>query len=156
MLGKLLVSFLISASPLGELKTGLPWALSKTDVNQYAALLFCIAGNLMVYPIIEYVMSNFGAKIFKTRWSKKKVVSLKQYSKSKTQSLVDKYGFWGLMIFVAVPLPGTGAYFGSIAAYVFGVEKKKAALAISIGIVITGVLYFAVLQGLIEGYKFLV
>ena len=60
-----------------------------------------------------------------------------------------------MLIFVAIPMPGTGAYFGTIAAYVFDIEKKKAAMAISIGIVITGVLYFAAMKGLIKGLSFL-
>ncbi|WP_332911714.1 small multi-drug export protein [Algoriphagus boritolerans] len=47
---------------------------------------------------------------------------------------MKKYGFWGLMIFVLVPIPGTGVYAGTIAGYLFGLERKKAFLANTIGI----------------------
>ena len=47
---------------------------------------------------------------------------------------VKKYGFWGLMIFVMIPLPGTGVYAGTIAGYLFGMERKQAFLANTIGI----------------------
>jgi len=51
---------------------------------------------------------------------------------------MDKYGFWGLMIFVAIPLPGTGAYSGSIAALILGMNKVKAFISISLGVIIAG------------------
>jgi uncharacterized membrane protein len=154
MLGKLIVSFLISASPLGEAKVGLPYALS-ANVNDIAALLFCMAGNLMVYPIIELFMSTVGKSLFKKPSIKRKVIKLRNNTKARTQDLVDKYGFWGLMVFVAVPLPGTGAYFGTIAAYVFEIDKAKAFKAISIGVIITTILLFLILKGAIKGLEFL-
>jgi uncharacterized membrane protein len=154
MLGKLIVSFLISASPFGELKAGMPYA-EAVGITDWAILIICIAGNLLVFPIIELFMTYFGPILFKSNWSKRKVIKLKTTTKRKTQSLIEKYGFWGLLVFVAIPMPGTGAYFGTIAAYVFDIEKKKAALAISLGILITGVLYFCVMKGLLKGLSFL-
>ena len=146
MLGKLLVSFLISASPFGEMKTALPIAIHSNEINDWGALLFCIAGNLMVYPIVDYLMTNYGAFIFKTNKAKRSIVKVRSHTRNKTEKLISKYGFWGLMIFVMVPLPGTGAYLGTFAAYIFGIEKKDAFAAISIGIVLSGILLFAVLK----------
>lgn len=146
MLGKLLVSFLISASPFGEMKIALPIAMSSTEINDWGALLFCIAGNLMVYPIVDYLMTNYGPYLFKNRKAKRGFVKVRSHTRSKTEKLINKYGFWGLMIFVMVPLPGTGAYLGTIAAYIFGIEKNDAFAAISIGIVLSGILLFAVLK----------
>lgn len=50
---------------------------------------------------------------------------------------IQKYGFWGLMIFVMIPLPVTGAYMGTIAANIFKINRKKAMLAISLGLVVS-------------------
>ena len=63
MLGKLIVSFLISASPFGELKFGMPYA-EAVGVNDWAILFICISGNLLVFPIIELFMTHFGPIIF--------------------------------------------------------------------------------------------
>ena len=154
MLGKLIVSFLISASPFGEMKIGLPYAMH-AHVNDVAALIFCIAGNLMVYPIVDYLMVNYGTKFFKSTKTKKKAVWIKIHTRSKTKDLIQKYGFWGLMIFVMVPIPGTGAYLGTVAAYIFEIEKSQAFKAISIGVIFSGILLYAALKGMIAGANFL-
>jgi uncharacterized membrane protein len=58
----------------------------------------------------------------------------------KASKYVDKYGLLGLALFVGVPLPGTGAYSGALAAHLLGMEKKKAMIAVAIGITIAGIL----------------
>jgi uncharacterized membrane protein len=153
-ISKLFISFIISASPLGELKIGLPYALHQ-HLNDYAALIFCIAGNLLVYPIINFLMENYGHLIFRNNKVKRKMVTVRQNTQKRTKDLIEKYGFWGLMVFVAVPLPGTGAYFGTIAAYVFNIESGKAMKAISIGVIVTGILYYLAMKGLIKGLEFI-
>jgi len=153
MLGKLIVSFLFSASPFGEMKIALPIAMNHPGINEWAALFFCIAGNLMVYPIVERLMSNYGTFLFKTKTAKKGLIKVRTHTKNKTGKLINKYGFWGLMIFVMVPLPGTGAYLGSVAAYVFGIDKKSAFYAISIGIVLSGFLLFATIKAAEQGWN---
>lgn len=57
---------------------------------------------------------------------------------------VEKYGFWGLMIFVAVPLPGTGIWAGTIAAYIFKIDRKKAFYANAIGIFLSALIIWII------------
>ena len=57
-----------------------------------------------------------------------------------TGSLIKKYGVWGLMIFVMIPLPVTGAYIGTIAAFIFGISYQKSLIAISSGITISSIM----------------
>ena len=153
MLGKLLVSFLFSASPFGEMKIALPIAMGIDSINDWAALFFCILGNLLVYPIVENLMTNYGAYIFKNNKAKRNLVKVRTHTKNKTSKLINKYGFWGLLIFVMVPLPGTGAYLGSVAAYIFGIDKKDAFTAISIGIILSGILLFASIKAAEKGLQ---
>ncbi|MBP9019859.1 MAG: small multi-drug export protein, partial [Bacteroidales bacterium] len=61
-----------------------------------------------------------------------------------------KYGFWGLMIFVAIPLPGTGAYSGSIAALILGMNKVKAFISISLGVIIAGIIVALLTTGAVK------
>jgi len=63
---------------------------------------------------------------------------------------MDKYGFWGLMIFVAIPLPGTGAYSGSIAALILGMNKVKAFISISLGVIIAGIIVALATTGVVK------
>ena len=63
---------------------------------------------------------------------------------------MEKYGFWGLMVFVMIPLPGTGAYLGTIASYAFNIDKQKAFLAISLGVIGSGIILQAGILGVFE------
>ena len=68
----------------------------------------------------------------------------------RAQPYMDKYGFWGLMIFVAIPLPGTGAYSGSLAALIFGMNKMKAFVSISLGVILAGIIIALVTTGAVK------
>jgi len=61
-------------------------------------------------------------------------------ARAKTKKVIQKYGVWGLMIFVMIPLPVTGAYIGTIAAYIFGISYQKSLIAISSGITISSIM----------------
>ncbi|HIB85266.1 MAG TPA: ligand-binding protein SH3, partial [Chromatiaceae bacterium] len=69
---------------------------------------------------------------------------------------IDKYGFWGLMVFVMIPLPVTGAYTGSFAAWIFGVKRRKAFLAVSLGVLIAGVIVTTVVLTGSQTFDFLI
>ena len=64
---------------------------------------------------------------------------------------IKKYGFWGLMFFVSLPIPGTGVYAGTIAAYLFNFETKKAFLANTFGIFISSVIVWVTTLATMEG-----
>ncbi len=66
---------------------------------------------------------------------------------------VKKYGFWGLMFFVLLPIPGTGVYAGTIAGYLFGMDRKKAFLANAIGIFISCVIVWVATVVAIGGFN---
>ncbi len=61
---------------------------------------------------------------------------------------MDKYGFWGLALFVAVPLPLTGAYTGTILAWLLGMDWKKAFPAVGLGVIVAGVVVLLITLGI--------
>src|SRR3989338_5280599 len=81
-----------------------------------------------------------------------KSVKLFEYTRKKHHKKVEKYASWGLLIFVAIPLPFTGAWSGALTAFVFGIEKKKALAIISLGVLIAGI----IVTFLVIGGKFLI
>jgi len=140
MLGKLIISFLWSISPAGEMKVGLPIAILQYELNPWIAFLFCLAGNLLIFPLVDYLMTTFGPMVFKSRKTKERALKFRLHTKRRTKGLMEKYGFWGLMVFVMIPLPGTGAYLGTIASYAFNINRQKAFMAISLGVLGSGVI----------------
>tara|TARA_B110000008_G_scaffold191972_1_gene190667 strand:- start:105 stop:554 length:450 start_codon:yes stop_codon:yes gene_type:complete len=136
MLKDILYTFLISASPIGEARLGIPYGDLNTDLPFIWVFIIGLSANLLVFPLF-YRLIEFSNKHFlKNKWYKKAAIYLSLRARRKTGVVVQKYGAIGLMIFVMIPLPFTGAYIGTIAAYIFKINYKKALLAINIGVLI--------------------
>ena len=99
---------------------------------------FCIILNALVGPLV-YVFLSTVHKLFEhLSWYAKLFDSAVIRARSKVQTKVDKYGYLGLALFVAIPLPITGAYTGTLGAWVLGMDPKKTFLAVALGVIISG------------------
>ncbi|WP_276497095.1 COG2426 family protein [Pontibacter litorisediminis] len=139
MLETLIHTFLLSISPFGEARAGIPYAILN-NVHLVWAILVGIVGNILVYPMFLWLVDKFSKRFWPLRAYKRGVVYFCKRAKKMVGRNVDKYGFWGLMVFVMIPLPGTGAYMGAIAAEIFKIERKRAFAAITIGVVVSSIL----------------
>ncbi|HET8810849.1 MAG TPA: small multi-drug export protein [Flavobacteriaceae bacterium] len=142
MILEIIVAMLWSISPFGEAKVGIPYAVFN-GVNIYLAFIFCLAANILVFPIMLFFLDSINRWFFKWNFYKKSAVWVARRAKTNAQKGIDKYGFWGLVVFVMIPLPGTGVYAGTIAAYIFRFERKKAFIANSIGITLSSVIVWS-------------
>lgn len=145
-LGKIILTFLISMVPVVELRGALPVATG-AGLDWKIAIPIAILGNLLPVPFIII----FIRKIFK--WMRnanntfeKIVLKLENKAFSK-RDVIDKYGPWGLWIFVAVPLPGTGAWTGALIAALLDIPLKKSFPAIVGGVVTAGIIVAFVSYG---------
>jgi uncharacterized membrane protein len=129
-------TFLISILPFGEGRAGVSFA-AINGLHAGLALLIAVIGNIIIFPLMMWLIDTFNHKLWPYRRYKKKVIWLSQLAKRGSQLKIEKYGFWGLMIFVMIPLPGTGAYMGTIAAVIMKMERRKAFLAVGLGSVIS-------------------
>lgn len=136
---ELIYTFLLSISPFGEARSGIPYAVLN-DVHVVLALAIGLSANLLVYPVLTWLIDTFNKRLWHSHVYRRGVVFLSRRAKKSVGVHNQKYGFWGLMVFVMVPLPGTGAYVGTIAAHVLKIERKKAFMAISIGVIISSIL----------------
>lgn len=146
-LNKELVIFIISLFPILELRGGMV-AATLLHVPFVNALIICIIGNLVPIPFIlvflEYILGllekwNVTAKF--VRWLEKKV--------NKNRKQIDKYGYLGLILFVGIPLPGTGAWTGSLVAVMLGLNKKKSFVCIIIGVLLASLIMSIVSYGIL-------
>ena len=145
MFQDILFTFLISLSPFGEARAGIPYG----DLNGLPILLVFIIGltaNLLVFPLFYKGIELSNKYLWKNPLYRKSAIYLSARARTKTKTVIQKYGVWGLMIFVMIPLPITGAYIGTIAAYVFGISYKKSLIAISSGIIISSIMVASVMS----------
>lgn len=133
-----LICFIVSMIPIVELRGGLIIAALK-DVPLWTAILVCIAGNLLPVPFILWLITPIFNWLKKTRLFKGFVEKLEKKSMEKSDT-IQKKQFWGLVIFVGIPLPGTGAWTGSLIASMLNIKVKKAFPAVCIGLVMATVI----------------
>ena len=129
--------FLISISPFGEAKVGIPIAIAIGNLTTTTILLVGILGNLLVFPLFYKFIEISNKHLLKNKFYRKSAIKLSLRARKKTKNVIVKYGSWGLMIFVMIPLPFTGAYIGTIASYIFGMNYRKSLFVISCGIIIS-------------------
>ncbi len=132
-------TFLISISPFGEARAGIPYG----ELSGLPILLVFIVGltaNLLVFPFFYRLIEFCNKRFLRNTYYRKGALYLSTRARTKTKKFLKKYGVWGLMVFVMIPLPVTGAYIGTIAAYIFGISYRKSLIAISIGILISSIM----------------
>lgn len=147
-------SIILSMMPIAELRGGIPYALAH-DINPVTAYLMCCLANIVAFPIVYIFMGFFHDLFSKMDWYSNLFDKIVLRTRKKVGDNIEKWGFWGLMIFVMIPLPVTGAYTGSFAAWVFGIEKRKGFLAVSLGVLIAGLIVTAVFLSGAELFSFL-
>lgn len=146
--GKEILVFIISLLPILELRGGL-LAASLLGLDALPSYIITIVGNLLPIPFILLFINRIldwmrNSKHFSkiANWLDSKV--------EKHKSSIEKYGFWGLVLFVGVPLPGTGAWTGSLIASVLGMNRKKSFLAIIIGVIMASIIMMLISFGLLR------
>jgi len=134
----LLWTALLALLPISELRGAIPYAVLRgSDI--LAAALLGTAVNALV-PLLAYLFLNTIHKLlYRAGWYRKFFDRFVERARAKVHAQVEKYGYLGLMVFVAIPLPMTGAWTGTLGAWVLGMEWKKACLAIIAGVVVAGI-----------------
>ena len=141
-----MMTMLISMVPVLELRGAIPAGVA-AGLSVKEALVVSIIGNLLPVPIIIL----FVRKVFD--WMRKKSERLdflvcRFEEKAKKQSvMIDKYEWFGLVLLVAVPLPGTGAWTGALVAAMLNMRLKRALPAVFIGVVIAGIVVSYITYG---------
>lgn len=145
--GKILCTFAVSMVPIIELRGALPIGVGM-GLDPWLSLVVSIAGNMVPVPFIIL----FIRKIFD--WMKKfpkfaKIAEKLEGKAFKHEEKIKKYELIGLFFLVAIPLPGTGAWTGSLVAAIFDIRIKKAFPVIFAGVVTAGLVVFFITYGVV-------
>lgn len=141
-----LTIFLISLLPILELRGGMI-AAALLGVNFTKAFLVCLVGNLLPIPFILWLIRPF-FNWLKTTRHLKKVADWLERKTEKNKEKVLKYEVLGLLLFVAIPLPGTGGWTGALVAAMLDMPMKKSLPIIALGVLIAGFIMSAITYGL--------
>ena len=142
-----MIIFIISMIPILELRGGL-LAASLHKESAAKAIPICIIGNIIPIPFILLFIKQIFKLLKKTRIFHGLIVRMENRAMGKSDQ-IKRYEFLGLLLFVGIPLPGTGAWTGSLIASLLDVDIKKSSVAIFCGIVMATVIMYIVSYGIV-------
>ena len=146
--GKFISTFFISMVPIVELRLGLPYGIA-LGLPYGLALLAAILGNMVPVPfIIVYIQRIFVWLRRCWGWLDGFISRLEKRAEGKGER-IEKYGTWGLLLLVAIPLPGTGAWTGALVAAILHLRLRKAVPVIFVGVCIAAAIMSALTYGAI-------
>ena len=149
LFGEFTLTVLVSMLPVVELRGGIPFGVS-AGLPVWAAFIAAVIGNLIPVPfIIIYIRRIFQWMRQKLPRLNRLVDALERKAHLKGQK-VTKYKYLGLMILVAIPLPGTGAWTGSLAAAFLDMPLRKAVPSIIAGVLAAGLVIGLLAHGVVS------
>ncbi len=143
------VTFVVAMLPIFELRGALPYALTLGKLPLAQAFPIAVLGNMLPIPFIMYLLEPGTRLISRVAPGKRFVDWLFTRTRARSEK-VRKYEMLGLILFVAIPLPVTGAWTGALASHLFGLKKGRSLLAITCGVCIAGIVVSLVTLGIKE------
>jgi len=134
-IGIVLLSFL----PISELRGAIPFALAN-HVPWWLAFILAVICNSLVAPFCWIFLSTLHKLFLKMNWYRRFFGRFIERARKKLHKDVERWGWLGITIFVAIPLPLTGAWTGTLGAWVLGLSRRKTILAVILGVAGAGVI----------------
>ena len=149
---------LLSFMPISELRGAIPFAIAN-GIPWYWAYLFSVALNALVAPVCWIFLVTLHILLYGMneddgfRWYKNIFNRFVEKARSKLSGKIEKWGWLGIAVFVAIPLPITGAWTGTLGAWILGVSKKRTMAAVILGVIVAGAIVTAAVVFGIEVFK---
>ena len=144
--GKLLTTFAVAMVPVIELRGAIPFGMAQ-GLSLWSAVIASILGNILPVPFIVLFIRRIFAWMRQHMPRLNGLVTRLEQKAERNKEKVLKYEFWGLFLLVAIPLPGTGAWTGSLVAALMDLRLKKAFPAIALGVIAAGVIVTLITYG---------
>jgi|SRR3989304_6865956 len=143
--------FLTAMTPIGELRASIPLGLSILHQPWFLVFVISVIGNMIPPVFILWLFPRFSAWLMShSKLMNRFLTWLFERTRKKAHDKIEKYGDLALIIFVAIPLPNTGAWTGALAAWLFGIPMKRALPNVFYGVLIAGVIVTLITTGLIN------
>ena len=127
----------LSLLPISELRGAIPFVMAH-GWSWWVSWLYCVGFNALVSPLAFLFLATFHKLFLTWNWYRALFERVVESTRKKVHDKIERYGYWGVTLFVAVPLPITGAWTGTLGGWLFGLDRKKTILACLVGVSISG------------------
>ena len=154
---QVLVGFLLTILPVSELRGGLPVIIEyavRNGLSIWPYFLIVLVLNVLVILLIFMFFDFVHGVLMRLEWYRAvmgRILKRLQGKVRRVRDKMDRWGYFALMFFVAIPLPGTGAWTGGLVAWMLGLDRMKSFVAIAAGVVIAGLIVLLVSFGFFNG-----
>ena len=154
---QILIGLLLTVSPVFELRAGLPVVIEYVVRNNLPVLpyfLLVLALNILVVFLIFMFFDFIHETLMNCKWYRRvigRVLARTQKKVDKVKVRMNKWGYFALMLFVAIPVPGSGAWTGTLVAWIMGLDRLRSFAAIAVGVVIAGLIVLLFSLGFFNG-----
>ncbi len=149
----LFMTAFLTLLPISELRGAIPYAIANGLAPMFT-WFYCVLLNAAVGPLVYIFLSTFHRLLIRFNWYGKLFERFVEKTRHKVEHKVRKYGYLGITLFVAIPLPITGAYTGTLGSWILGLEPKKTFLSVLIGVMISGTIVLTITYFGIEAFSF--
>lgn len=143
-----LQTMIMGATPIVELRGAIPFGLAM-GLDPVTCYIASVIGNCIPIPFIILFIEHIFLWMRKTSKKFGAIVDKLEKRAEEKSDVVQKYALWGLVILVAIPLPGTGAWTGALVAALMNIPLRKSGPACALGVLIAGVIVMAISTGVI-------
>ena len=148
-----IITALLALLPISELRGAIPYGIAN-GLTPVFTWFYCVLLNAAVGPLVYIFLSTFHKFLVRFNWYQNIFEKFVEKTRHKIEGKVKKYGYLGITLFVAIPLPVTGAYTGTLGSWILGLEPKKTFLSVLIGVMISGTIVLVITYFGIEALSF--
>lgn len=142
-----IIILIFAMLPLVELRGAIPLGIS-LGLNPIQSMIISIAGNIIIVFVLLNILEPIMVHFEKTKFFSSTIGRIKEKSMKKSK-IIKKYSLLGLLIFVSIPLPTTGAWTGALISSILKLDIRKSFLAMALGLVISGIITLTISQGIL-------
>jgi uncharacterized membrane protein len=153
-LATLAIAALLSLTPISELRGAIPFAVAR-GMPLLPAAAWCVAWNALAGPIAFLFLGSVHRLLYRWKRYADFFDRFVERARAKVHKEVERYGYWGILVFVGVPLPLTGAWTGALGAWILGMGRKRSMLAILGGVLMAGTIVSLVIGLGVSALSFL-
>ena len=148
-----IITAFLTLLPISELRGAIPYAIAN-GLSPMFTWFYCVILNATVGTLVYIFLSTFHKFLIRFRWYQNLFERFVEKTRHKVENKVKKYGYLGITLFVAIPLPITGAYTGTLGSWILGLEPKKTFLSVLVGVMISGTIVMVITYFGIEALSF--
>ncbi|MFC1582722.1 COG2426 family protein [Planctomycetota bacterium] len=150
------ILIILSVLPITELRASIPFGiLQYTDLAPWLVILTCILANIAIAPVVFILLDGMIRLFCKMKWFERLYERYQERIVRKMAPKIEKYGVWGLAVFIGIPIPGSGVYSGAVGAHALGFKLRKYMTAAVFGVIMAGALVTAITYGVKAGVGWL-